>query len=1176
MQKTALAYRRLSPLPSVENCQNGADRQLGIVPRSLIKTLLVQDRHAAAVVFLQQPQLRLTRKMLLVMKLTFILLTAALLSVHASGLSQNITLAAKQASLAEVFDQVEKKTTYVFLYKKDDLRNTKRISIEANNLSIEQFLQKLLAGQSLEYTIKNHSIFITRTVSPDKDSVAQKPLISLWSQSPIKGQVFNQSFLGTPKARMEGASVKIKGTTKGTTSNSSGEFFIDAKIGDILIISYVGYETQEVEVKSELVMVMMKPTNSPLDQVQVTAYGRTTRRMSTGSISTVKAEDIEKQPVLTLQEALVGRVPGITIKPYTGNSAAPIAIEIRGRNTIDPTISGEPLYVIDGIPQVLLNVSIVNSNLPISTGAVQAGLPNLIGENPLLGINPKDIESIDILKDADATAIYGSRGANGVIMITTKKAKSGPTRFNMSINNGFKSIQRFPKLMNTQEYLAVRKEAFQNDGIEPNVDNAPDLTRWDQTKYTDWQRYFGSTGNYLSIDAALSGGISQTSYNVSANHTSTQELMNNKGKNTRSTIRSNLSHTSTDQRLQLNAGTNLAFTEVEAYRPLSLAYLAPNAPDIYNEKGEFNFEPYRFSQGTYFPFSDLKKPSNSKTFSLQGDVTLKYEILRSLSVSATAGYNFSSNDNNMMMPLAAGDPINTYYNTAYFGNSTTRSWSVTPQIIFNERFGKSELTAQVIGSLQAGEAKGVTTIAMMFPNDNMMKSINNAAVVQSMEGFAENRMMSLAAIVKYVWDSKYLINLSARRDGSSRFGPGRRFGDFGSVGAAWIASDEKWMKKILPDWFSFLKLRGSYGITGTDGIGDYEYLSRWATTYSLDNSAPLQPYAGNQAFHVVRALNQEFRWGTNTKRELAIQMGLLRDRINVDLAWYSNLAGNQLTDNPMPMYTGFATVLSNRPAVVENAGIELSINANLINSKDWTLTANFNISRNTNTLKKFPGIEGTPYYQRFKVGQSLNTVYLFHYTGINPLTGDYSFEDYNKDGQITNSGGILPLTDYDDRYVVLDLTPKYMGGFGFNFSWKGLRVGTQFSFVNQLAMDPYLNLAIGRMNNLVVPDDVMNNHWKKPGDIVKYPKFTTYGLNGNITVSDANFVNGSYIRWSNLSMTYQFPERWTSKVKMKGASFGVSTQNLLTITNYKGMDPGTSSLMSPIPRTVTTSLTFNF
>lgn len=1113
-------------------------------------------------------------KTLLVMKLTILLITVALFQVRASSVAQTVTLSGKDLTLKQVFSAIEKQTGFVLLNKKGTFDDAKPVTLTVYEMPLRDLLDVVLKNQALEYEIQGKTILLSRKSRRASQGYSPVPDEAelVVPAEPINGLVRDAD--GKPLA---GVSIVVKNSNKGTMTNGKGEFSIHANTGDVLSFSYIGYEAQQLRVNGPIVLIVLKLSPSVLDETQITAYGKTSKRLATGNIGTIKGEDIARQPAMTIFEAIAGRVPGVVITPKQGNSAAPVSIEIRGRNTINPFAIQDPLYVIDGIPLTVLNTSPLTGNETFSTGAVQGGRTNTVGENPLLSINPKDIESIDILKDADATAIYGSRGANGVILITTKRGKSGPTKFDISINNGFRSIQKYPKLLTTEEYLAVRKEAFRNDGIVPDFDNAPDLVVWDQKKYTDWQRVFGSSGNDFSVNAGISGGMAQTSYSISANYTSSTQIMNNGGKNKRGTLNSTLNHSSRDQKFSVNIGTNLALTDVESYSGIGgLSSIAPNAPDIYNENGDFNFEPYRGRDENKLPFTELKRPSFSETFSLQSNIKLKYEILNGLSISTVGGYNFSFNENKNLIPVASLDPLFSSASSAYFGNTSNKGYTLEPQLQYTTFIGKGNLSVQLIGSIQEVKTRGNTLLGEGFPNDNMLKSINNATGKTIVEGYAEYRYTSAASIIRYSWDNKYILNLNARRDGSSKFGPGKQFGNFGSVGAAWIASDEKWVKAIMPEWFSFFKLRGSYGITGGDGIGDYEYLSRWANTYTIGGRS-IYKYNDMEAFHIVRALNQEFQWESTKKTEIALQLGFLKEKINLDVSYYTNSSSNQITSVPMPEYTGFKNVKANWPANVRNTGIEVGVNARLINSKDWGMNFNFNIGRNWNELISFPGLElSTAYNNRYKIGESLKTQYVLHYIGIDPLTGDYAFEDYNKNGKIDAGGGIVPDFNMTDRYVKMDITPKYSGGFGLNVSYKDVSLVAQFSFVNRLSLDPYLSSRVGSMANLLLPKDILDNHWKNPGDIVKYPKFTTQGV--SLAGSDAMYTNGSYLRMSMLSLSYRFPSEWLEKVKVKDVSFSINTNNLFTITSYKGFDPEIPTLsgFAPIPRVVSTSLLFNF
>ena len=1115
-------------------------------------------------------------KTLLVVKLTILLTVVAFFQVHASGtMAQTVTISGKDLTLKQVFSAIEKQTDYVLLNTKGTFDGTKPVSLTVHKMPLREFLDFLLKEEQLEYEIQGKTILLSRKVMPE--AIVTKPPAVFPDLFPDKELI--TGFVRNEQNRpFSGVSVVVKRTRKGTITDAAGRFSVQAEQGDILIISYVGYSDQEVKITGTNVMVSLKVSPSILDETQVTAYGKTSRRLATGNIGTVKADELERQPVATVLEALIGRVPGLNIQQTSGNSAAPMRVTIRGINTISQNAVTDPLYVIDGIPFITLNVSDITGNLPISMGAVQGGLPNVRGENPLLSINPMDIESVSVLKDADATSIYGSRGANGVILITTKKPKTGPTSFRLSVNQGTTFNSRYPKLLNTQEYLAMRREAFRNDGIIPDASNAPDLVRWDTTKYTDWQRLFVGTGSVTTVNAGISGGMSQTSYAVSVKYDTRKELMNNGGKNHGGTLFTSLNHTSNDQKFGFSFSNNLSLTEVNASLLGDLGTLAPNAPDIYNEKGEFNFEPYRVNNGSLFKFSNLKKPSVSNTFALQNSMNFRYEVIRGLTISTNAGYRFTHNTNANYSPQAANDPVLEGYSSAIYGETVNKDWTVEPQIRYNTFIGKGNLTVQLIGNLQTVSTRSETIQAQEFPNDALLKSYNNALRKTFVENFRQRKTVSGAFIVRYALDNKYVININARRDGSSHFGPGKQFGNFASAGLAWIASDEKWLRQIMPSWFSFFKLRSSYGITGSDNIQDYEYLSRWSKSDRLGSTRTLFRYNGLDAFHVIKPMNQQFQWESTTQSELGISMAFLESRISLELSFYRKVTDNQLTDLPMPILTGFPSVIANSEAKVANKGIEIALSASLINTKDWRLDFGFNLGSNSNKLLAFPNLERSSYRERLRIGESLTSQYFLKFTGIDPLTGNGTYEDRNKDGVITVGSGNFPLSDIDDRYIPVDFSaPRFSGGFNIDASYKSLSVSANFSLVNRRIAHPYLVMVPGQQMNIAIPDEVKNNHWQKPGDQAKYPRYSTTGASISRS-SDANFVNGSYLRMTNMAVAYKLPAKWISKIRMKDAGFSIKTQNLFTISPFKGVNPDLESgiFVTPLPTTIATSISLNF
>lgn len=1141
-------------------------------------------------------------KILLVMKLTALLMTVLFLQVHAAGTAQNVTISGKEIPLKTVFTAIKQQTGYGVFYNKEILSNTRPVTLSAYNMPLQELLQLVFRDQPVSFTIREKTIILSQVETAPV--VFGKLIINTPS---VSGRIMDMDGQG-----LTNVSIRIRGTQKGVTSGSGGNFSIELKDREILDISAVGFAPIAVRLNGDMfqtvpleksvtrnmqpdssgkirtsqlyipnkenLYIKLERSTSQLDEVVIIPYGQTSKRFATGNITSIKAKDIERQPVMNVLQALEGKVPGMTITSITGNSAAPVKVEIRGRSSINPGALVEPLYIINGVPLTTLEIGPYTKRGDVSTGAIQSGMVNTPGESPLLFLNPRDIESVEVMKDADATAIYGSRGANGVILITTKKAKSGPSRFNMTINNGITMAPARMDLLNTEEYLAVRREAYRNDRMEPERYRAPDLTIWDQNRYTDWQRELIGTGNMLTLSTRLSGGIAQTSYSLSANYRTRKEIMNNGGKNNVGGLQLSINHTSLNQKLSVDVSSTMSITEVNAYRLNDVTFLPPNAPAIYDENGDFNWEPWRGEYMSNFPLMALKRPSESKSTLLNTSVNIRYELFRGLTASTLAGYNTSQNNNAMYMPEAAMDPAFFRMSQAVFGSSNNNNWTVEPQLQYVALIGKGNLNVTLGANASQAIAKSTTTIAIGFPNDNLMKSINNAMAKESTDSRGHYKQHGVYGIINFRWDNKYIINLSARRDGSSRFGPGRQFGNFGSVGLSWIASDEKWMQELLPAWVSFLKFRGSYGITGKDAGEDYGYITRWASSYDISFAQRLYDYNGTPGFHIARSINPEYGWEAAKKMELAASLSFFKDRLNFDVAWYRNRIGNQLTGINVPAYTGFNSVTANWDAVVQNSGIEIGLNGRVLHTRDWTVSVSANWSRNRNKLHSYPGIEYSSYANSYVVGKSLTTSYLFHYTGVNPLTGGYTFEDRNKNGLISQGSGVIPVDDVDDRYIEFDRAIRWQGGFGATASYKNFSLYVNFVYKKQPAQNPFLNLVVGNMQNIMLPDEIKNNHWQKPGDLAAYPRYTVNGLQGPFTASDGAWVDGSYLRLNTLSVGYDLPSKWLQKIKMQGCRFSADTQNLLVITSYKGIDPEVQSLTGapPLARVISTSLTFTF
>ncbi|WP_158643838.1 SusC/RagA family TonB-linked outer membrane protein [Pseudobacter ginsenosidimutans] len=1108
------------------------------------------------------------------MKLTIFFTAIVFFQVQAANsLAQTVTISGKDLTLKQVFAAIEKQTDYVLLNTKGTLEGTKTVSLTVHKMPLKEFLDFVLKEQELEYEIHGNTILLSKMQAVVDKTVPG--IIQIFPQNNlVYGQVVNEE--GYP---LSGVSIFVRKANRGTYTDALGKFSIQANPGDSLVFSFIGYAGQQLKITSNQLLVRMKVTHSVMDEMKVTAYGKTSKRTATGNITTIKAEEITKQPIFNPLQALVGRVPGVAVLQTSGNLAAPIELVIRGRNNISPTAIIDPLYVIDGLPLSNNNIHPSSGGTNISMGPVQGGNSNTGGESPLNMINPNDIESITILKDADATAIYGSRGANGVVLITTKKGKSGPPVFNLRIANGINSIQKYPKVLSTKDYLAVRREALRNDGIVPNIVEAPDLVLWDSTRNKDWQRELIGTGVETNINLSVSGGAGNSTYRLSGGYMSSTTLLNQGGKNERISFNSTFNYVSTNQKFRFALINSLATTNVKAIKANDPSSLPPNAPEIYNNKGEFNFEPYRTTGTAIFPFSDLKRPSVSKTFSNQTSVNLDYNILKGLSMGLSGNYAFSHNDIIQKSPEASFDTKLPNTPIAIYGNTKARNWQIQQKVEYQTFIGKGSLSIKHVAEYAAAATGSQTIFAMFFPNDEMMKSYNNAGFVQASEASVETRILKFTGMVNYNWSNKYIFSLSATRDGSSSFGKGKRFGNFGSVALAWNANEEKWIKQILPSWFTFLKFRGSYGLTGASSLTPYEFLSRWSKNVSDGMASSLLPYDGIMAFHVIKPLNQEFRWVSTRKAELTIEMGFLQDRINLEASVYHHSSTDQLGSVPIPKYTGFSQAFTNTQANLRNTGFEFSMSAKLLSSKDWALTTSFVLGLNRNKLVDFPNLEYSSHKGNLKVGYSNTTKYVLRYTGINPLTGEYSFEDHNKDGRITVKENIFPSSYNDDRYIAIETAEKYSGGFTFELSWKELSFYTQFDFKNRLRRDPYIMAVVGERKNIALPGEILNNHWRQPGDIVSYPKFTTRSAGlGRIESSDAAYVNGSYIRLNVINISWNIPNTLTKKIGIKNASIGVSTNNLFTFSSYRGLDPQIDNIFSaaPIPRVISSNLNINF
>jgi TonB-linked SusC/RagA family outer membrane protein len=1070
-----------------------------------------------------------------VVKLTTILILTACLQISAKTYSQRITISKKNASLSEIFIIIYQQSGYFFLLKDDLIKDARNVTIDVKDASIEEVLKICFADQPFSYSIADHTIIVTRKY-PAGILKEGPPLIG--------GRVLNDK--GEP---LEGAYISIKGSNTGTQTDSKGNFTLKDKRDSLeIIISYTGYQSRMVLVhKAETANIVLFPSLSLLDQVQVIAYGTTSKRLNTGDVSTVTSETIQSQPVSNPLAALEGRVSGLVVTQQTGVAGGNFNVQIRGRNSI---FSGNnPLYIIDGVP---FSGTAINSSI-VGAGIIGAG-------SAFSNIDPSNIESIDILKDADATAIYGSRGANGVILITTKKGKVGKTAFDFNLNTGVGSVTRLMPILNTADYLTMRHEAFLNDGTLPDPSYDHDLTIWDTTSYTNWQKeLIGSNAHITNLQATLSGGNINTQYTLGGSFYSSSTVYPGDFADRKISTHFSLSQTSIDRRFKLNFTADYLIdnNDLPSVDLTGFANrLPPDAPAPLTASGQINWQ-----NGTYGdnPYQLLLQPYRSNANNLIASATTSYSIINGLDIRANLGYNRMQIDELSEIPVSTINPA--YGQTtgySYFSNQAVSSWIVEPQLQYETKNRLGNFSFLIGLTFQQNLNKGQNLYATGFTNDAMLGNIAAAANVIVADATDINyRYQSGFARINYNWDDKYILNFTARRDGSSRFGPGNQFANFGAIGAAWLFSNEKWWKGSLP-FISFGKLRGSYGLTGNDQIGDYKYLDSWTPIpFTYQGLAGVQP-----SF----LANANYGWENNRKTEVGLEIGVSKDRILFSLSYFINKSSNQLINFTLPGITGFTSIIQNSIATVENSGFEFDLNTTNVKSNNflWQSAINFTIPRNT--LLNYPDLSESPYGNIYQIGKSLSVSKSFHYTGIDAQTGLYSFG--SKDP-------LVPV--YPDDIQALKKTgPVFYGGFQNTFKYKNWQLGIFFQFVNQQGFN-YLYYNFSQPGMYGNQPKLVMNRWRKPGDVSEVEKFSQsfgdpYTSYLNVTTSSDQVIsNASYLRLKTLDISYSFSGKWMTNLKIKGLCIYVQGQNLITITDFKGNDPENQSFYALPPLKILTA-----
>ncbi|TYR37842.1 TonB-dependent receptor [Sphingobacterium phlebotomi] len=1086
------------------------------------------------------------RRLLMKISSLAILLTWFATVVAASSTAQHLTeikasLPSRVTSLKEALKQLENQTDIRFTYVSKDINAYKQVQVNRGSADFAAILDDLLEGTNLAYQQVGKTVIIKKKAAVLEGADKKE---NGFAQPQRQGRIVDET--GKPLA---GVTVRIKGTPQVTSTDQQGFFEVKEEGTVTLIVSYIGYQTQEIVYVNDTQEIVLAPDFGNLDAVTVIAYGTTSKRVSTGSTASITSEELSRAPVNNVLEALQGQIAGLDINATSGLPGSSPNVRLRGINSI--AASSSPLYIVDGVP-------FFSESLNMFTG-------DNGNQSPIAGINPSDIERIDVLKDADATAIYGSRGANGVILITTKKGKGGSTRVNFNAYTGASKVTNMVDMLSTTEYLELRREAFQNSEVTPDPD-IPDLFEWDKNLDQNWQKkMMGGTGKLTEANVSLSGGSETTNFLISGTLRKEGTVQpGDNGYNKGSGMLS-VNHNSADGKFSASATANYTgdFNNAIATDISQYYDLPPNMP-IYNDDGSLYW--YGNIQN---PYALLLRKQETRNKTLLTSGMLRYSPVKNLNLSATIGYNNTTLNQLRMLPISSFKPDAGAVSTSHLGNGSYSSYSIEPQASYALDLGIGKLDLLAGLTWQQGVNDGNYFIGEDFTLESQLNNIDAAVSVRS-NGmrYSKYRYQAGFARATYNLNDKYIINGTFRRDGSSRFGPDRRVGNFGSIGAAWVFSEEEFIKDNT-SFLSFGKLRGSYGVTGNDQIDDYGFMDTWSfNSYPYDGVAGLYP---------TRVANPLYSWETTRKVEIGLELGFLDNKLTLNVNRYLNKSENQLIMSRLSPQTGFTGYTANLPAIVQNRGWEFELRSvNLKNeSFEWSTSANLTVA--TSKLLAFPGLESLESYdrERFALGYSLESVYGYKFTGVDSQTGIAQFEDINGDGELN--------AELDDMYVMGTRLPKFFGGMNNSFTYKNLNLSFLLQFAKQegeLLNYGYMAAsALGTMTNF---DVSLRDRWRQPNQQTDIPRsastsadeaYSTY--NTYYRHSDALWGDASYIRLKNVMLSYDFtsllPALKTQRIMLYGQG-----QNLLTFTKYDGFDPETKGRLMPPMKQYTVGIRFTY
>ncbi|MGQ8338936.1 TonB-dependent receptor [Sunxiuqinia sp. A32] len=1090
-------------------------------------------------------------------KLIAFFLLVGLLQVSASSYSQSmkLSLSVEKATILELFEQIENQSEYRFFYDSALEGLTNETSINCLDKTLPDILNEVFEGTDITYEMKDRLILV-------KSKSGQ--LLKSNQPKQVKGKVTDTSGLVLP-----GVTVVVKGTTVGTITDFDGEYSINnVPSNATLVFSFVGMVTQEIEVSGQATInISLAEETIGIEEVVAIGYGVVKKSDLTGSVSSLKEDDMNSGATSSVDQLIQGRTPGVQVTQASAEPGGGMSIQIRGAGSINA--SSSPLYVIDG--------------LPIDNGQVMAGTGSDVPDtraprNPLSSINPADIESIEILKDASATAIYGARGANGVIIVTTKKGKEGTLKVTYNGYSGVQTPYHLVDLLNAEEYMQVL-----NDILDDGGGNPEERITGIQGDGTDWQDEVTRNAMVQSHSLSFSGGSKNTNFYASMNYFNQEGIVVSSAYK-RYDARMNLDHKVNNFHFGLNFTTSYSQDDYVSFgyainEEAGALYAALNFDPtigVKNDDGTFQTSPYITTDNPMALATGEDGIGNN--YRTLGTVFGEYTIIPGLTAKLNIGFDNQTSrrdtyvDRTTKNGLGAGG-----FATIINGIKTNYLLEGTTTYIkdINEDHSINLMAGVTYQSFNTDRS---TSNGRSFPNDitrTWSMQAGDPSLYTIFSNKSTYKLLSYIGRANYSFQDKYLFTATFRADGSSRFGENNKYSYFPSVATAWKMHEEDFIRNL--DAFSLLKFRASWGITGNQGIGNYQSLTTFATgpTAILDDqkTTTLDP---------SRIGNPDLKWETTEQINFGFDMGFLDNRIYSSVDYYSKTTSDMLLALPVPSSSGFGSILQNIGSI-KNSGFEFMVETkNLVGKFKWNSNLNFSMIKNEvidlgDNIEEIihVGAGWTSGIALIREGEPLNSFYGYKVLGVwqegddfsvttDPVApGDTKYEDNNgrdADGELT--GKADGKVNADDRVILGNSFPKLTWGFSNNFSYKGFSLNVFFEGVHGLSMmnnnmaDSYFPINF-RRNKLAEP---YLNRWTPENPTNKYPSFVNPNGQGAKGVNSYTVEDASFIRLKTVKLSYDF--RIKNRV-FKNATVYVTGQNLLTFSDYSGYDPSTNSNGDP-------------